>query len=397
MPSERSKVRILLVHMSTRGVRSPFLQNFAQECSRHGFGLRIVTLSPDDEDGVEQLAPGAEHWRVGMPERDLIGKRAARLLKLLRYWGKLRSMIREWRPGVVMGSWGGGFALATLLRMFFAPDTRLVFRAHEFIRAEDIGPPNPMHYLRPLFRYERRAARKAHIVIIPDPVRARYQAPYLRIKDPLVIRNTALLRDEVREDSPLAGRIRAIRAERPDAVLLAFAGTISAGTKITSLIDSTGEWPENVLCLLMGDATDEVRQRLEDSETARRHFQLMGFHPYSDMQRALKEVDIGIMFYASEWLNERYCSPGKLCEYFRAGIAVLTSGQETLKTVVDEKGVGVVTDPDDPRRLAADITRMAESREELAEMGRRARALHEDDWNFEKQAAPFFKWLAADA
>ena len=55
--------------------------------------------------------------------------------------------------------------------------------------------------------------------------------------------------------------------------------------------------------------------------------------------------------------------------------------------------MGMATEPDDPRQLAADITRMASSPEALAEMGRRARALHETEWNFEKQSEPLFKWL----
>jgi len=394
MPQPESpRIRIVLVHLSTRGVRSPFLQNFAHECGRRGLALRIVTLSPDEHDHVEPLAPGCEHWRVGMPERCLLGRRMARLLKLWRFFRRLCSVTREWRPAVLMGTWGGGFALATLLRRFLARDAKLIFRAHEFIRAEDIGPPNPMHCLRPLYRYERRVARKADLVIIPDPIRARYQAPYLRISDPMIIRNTSLLRAETREDSPLAERVRAIRAEHPDAVLLAHAGTISAGTRIPSLIDSAPNWPENVLCLLMGEAPDEIRQRIEEDENARRHFRLLGFHPYPDIQPALSEVDVGLAFYASDWINERYCAPAKLCEYFRAGIAVLTSSQETLKAVVDEQGVGMATDPDDPQRLASDITRMTVSLEALSEMGRRAHALHEADWNFEKQSEPLFEWL----
>lgn len=320
------RVKILMAHLSTRGVRSPFLQNFAHECGRHGIALRIVTLSPDEDDHVEPLAPGAEHWRVGMPERKWAGRRAARLLKLFRYFGRLRSAARDWQPNVLMGTWGGGFALASLLRRWVRRDAKLVFRAHEFIRAEDIGPPNPMHHLRPLYRYERRVARKADLVIIPDPLRAKYQAPYMRISDPMIVRNTSLLQSEVREDSPLAEQVRGIRAECPDAVLLVYAGTISNGTKIPHLVASAAEWPENVVCLLLGEAPDDIREQIEANPTVRPHFRLLGFHPYPEILPALREADIGVAFYASEWLNERYCAPGKLCEYFRAGLAVLTSG-----------------------------------------------------------------------
>jgi len=209
----------------------------------------------------------------------------------------------------------------------------------------------------------------------------------------MIIRNTSLLRAESREDSSLAERVRAMRAECPGAVVLAYAGTISAGTRIPNLIDSAAGWPENVLCLLLGEVPEAIRRRIEDEENVRRHFRLLGFHPYPDIHPALREVDVGVAFYASDWINERYCAPAKLCEYFRAGIAVLTSGQETLKTVVDEYGVGIATDPDDPQRLASDITRMTASPEALSEMGRRARALHETEWNFETQSEPLFKWL----
>ena len=389
--------RVLFIHLSTFGVRSPFLQNLAAEGERQRVRFRFVTLSPDAHDHAEELSATSDHRRIRVPALRFLPRWLARPLKLAFFMVRLFRLAARWRPHVLAGNWGGGFALASLLRTLFFRRARLLYRAHEFIRPEDIGDGNPIRSLRPILRYERRAARKADLVIIPDPIRARYQAPYLAVSDPLIVRNTPLLRDGEEKDTGLAERIRDIREETPGCVLLILAGTISAGTKAVGLVRSCIHWPEHVLCALVGTPAPEVQELLDSMPEARDHFRPLGRHPYPAVHPALREADAGVVFYAKDWLNEELCAPAKLYEYMKAGIAVLASDQETLTAVVGEHQLGVTADADDPESIGRAVCELAASPARLREMGERGRGLFETRWHFEEQARPLFEWIHAAA
>ena len=373
--------RLLFVHLSTLGVRSPFLQNLASECSRRGLPFRIITISPDADDHVDVLATDAEHWRLRVPECRRLGRRGARVVKLVVFFARLVRIARRWRPAVI-GNWGGGFAMAVLLRKLFVRRAGLVYRAHEFIRPDDIESDNPIYYLRPVLRFERRQARAADLVIIPDPIRAQHQAPYLRIDNPLIIRNAPLREAAELEDSPLAQTVRAIRDEVPNAVLLVSAGTISAGTKAVEMIQSAADWPEEVVCLLIGKVSDDLCRRIKSLESISCHFRLLGFHPYPQSTGSSRSRRGHCLLRTGVVGTQKYCAPAKLYEYFEAGLAVLTSNQESLASIVDGHALGETADADSPDSICDAVRRLAADRDRLAAMGARARTLFENDWHF---------------
>ena len=70
-----------------------------------------------------------------------------------------------------------------------------------------------------------------------------------------------------------------------------------------------------------------------------------------------------------------------------------TSNQESLASIVDGHALGETAHVVSPDSICDAVRRLAADRDRLAAMGARARTLFENDWHFEKQAAPLFDWI----
>lgn len=117
--------------------------------------------------------------------------------------------------------------------------------------------------------------------------------------------------------------------------------------------------------------------------------------PESELIHAALEADIGLIPYNPVWFGYRYCCPNKLSQYAAAGLPILSSTTEFVADVVKKNCIGHVIDITDPKRLAALIDELADKRQELVEMGRRARAFFDHAFNWEALTAPVMAEIKA--
>lgn len=125
------------------------------------------------------------------------------------------------------------------------------------------------------------------------------------------------------------------------------------------------------------------RPNLEET-ARRRNLQNVRFLPYqpkSELAQSLSAADLHVVL-----LDSRVTGclvPSKLYGILAAGVPALVSADEHCETsrVVKRSGTGKVVHPGDPRLLAEAIDWCANHREELQEMGVRARLLAEDEFD----------------
>jgi glycosyltransferase involved in cell wall biosynthesis len=100
------------------------------------------------------------------------------------------------------------------------------------------------------------------------------------------------------------------------------------------------------------------------------------------------KADIGLIPYNPAYLGYRYCCPNKLSQYLAAGLPILSSSTEYVAGIVQREKIGHVVDIVDSPSFAATIDNLAKRRQELIDIGRRARQFFEERYHWEAVVSP---------
>lgn len=189
--------------------------------------------------------------------------------------------------------------------------------------------------------FEKKAIKDANLVICASDERASLMAGYYKMTErPLVIENISQL--PITEDDYskviLDGAEKIINT--PGEILV-YAGVLSPGRKIDSLIHIVAERP-NTKLLIIGGGPD--RERLESiaSEKIAGRFHFTGTIPYKYMGILLKECDVGYISYPTDSLNNTYCAPNKIYEYASVNLPMIAPDNPTIRKIFDDYSIGVI-------------------------------------------------------
>jgi hypothetical protein len=95
------------------------------------------------------------------------------------------------------------------------------------------------------------------------------------------------------------------------------------------------------------------------------------------------EADIGLIPYTPNNVIYRYACPNKLSQYMAAGLAILSNELDYVKSVVVENRIGIAVDHGDTAALVKAIDRFTSSKQEIAEMSRRALEVFRTKFNWQ--------------
>jgi len=116
--------------------------------------------------------------------------------------------------------------------------------------------------------------------------------------------------------------------------------------------------------------------------------------PYRELPTILQDADVGFVHYVGDCLNTRFSAPGKLYEYLRAGLAVLTDSEscETAALAAADC-VAFFPRPATSQSVGAAVELLVRRRHELDAMKDRARRLFAERLCLERQILPLLQWL----
>ena len=302
-----------------------------------------------------------------------------------RYVAAATRLALRLRPAVVYASDPLGAAPGRLAARLAG--ARLVYHEH------DTPAPGT---LRPwVARQRAAAARRAHLVVFPNEVRARMAQRELGFGDdrlrivwncPRVAELPSLTRQE---EGPLLlyyhGSITPHRLPETvveavrrfsGRVLLRIAGYEAPGAPgyVTRLLD-LGAMAEGENLVKYVGQVPSYRNLLADATSAHIGLALMPMH--SD------EVNLTNMTGASN----------KAFDYMAAGLALLVSDLPDWRDMFVAPGYGRACDPADPTSIAAALTRFLDHPEELRAMAARGRAKIEAEWNYDSAFNPVLATL----
>jgi glycosyltransferase involved in cell wall biosynthesis len=247
---------------------------------------------------------------------------------------------------------------------------------------------------------ERFFARRADYVISNEINRARFMASSYRLKQmPAVIR-TALpswwpvperdesYRQELLEKSGLQG------LETPR--LIVAGGAYRPDRMSSEVLQAFAQLPRNYALIF-----NYMPPGSPSRAVCEEHLQQLGLRervifleplPYQALLKLYAACDIGILIYPNNGVGHFYQAPGRLTEYLRCGLPIVTSAFPGLELLTLKYNIGSVADPYNPTAIATAIRQVGEvSNAELVETRNRLIALSQSELVYEKQAEPVFK------
>jgi glycosyltransferase involved in cell wall biosynthesis len=131
-----------------------------------------------------------------------------------------------------------------------------------------------------------------------------------------------------------------------DYLLVIYSGNFVSWAMCLEIIGSMDSWPENAVLVMhtwnKSALSGDYFKKMEKTAENRRVFFSSDFLCHTDLAPALSSADVGLLFYEALDANftEILFSSNKMAEYLAAGIPVICSSFPSLRSFVDDFGIG---------------------------------------------------------
>jgi glycosyltransferase involved in cell wall biosynthesis len=174
--------------------------------------------------------------------------------------------------------------------------------------------------------------KRCDYVIVPEANRGRMLRNDHSLKEePLLMPNVPFARGIEKE---------ALSRHSDGTLKVVYAGQISSTTGVARLIEAIELLSRSCPGMISLDVYGRVHCKSKEEEIgmierlcSAEGVRYKGNHPYLELQRELEEYQVGVVLYEPVDANHRYCAPGKLYEYMRAGCAVLVNDLPGIRSI----------------------------------------------------------------
>lgn len=345
-----------------------------------GAGFRVQVFCRDD----------GKQWNVSYPPGSNIYRIASAQTSSWKQY--LAFVHRAFRDGsghsiVFLGHDMHGLLPAWLLAKIHRRP--FIYHCHDF--SESTGGPEPFGG-RLVRLFERRFARSASFVIVPDADRAKVIARKLRLKWPPLIAANAPLTRTLGTGSVLHQALAA--SGRHFERILFRQGRIGIGHAIEKTIESILSWASNKWgFVLMGIGDASYIQKLNDQARTlgvQQQFFVLPPVGYDQVCEFTPGASLGHALYDPIHINNVHIATAsnKIMEYMEAGLPLLVSDTPPLREMVTRYGCGLTADEESPESIASAVNTLLRDPQKAHKMGAGARRAFEQEFCYERQFAP---------
>jgi len=355
----------------------PPIINSSRLLARYGFVLDI--LCRDNE----------ERWEVSYPSTVRVHRIDTRTQNSwLEYFGFVVRVLGRGRDGtsLFVGHDGHGLLPARLLATRYRRP--LVYHCHDFRLMEDRLKSGG----RIVRAFERRFARTADLVIVPDAERGAVIAGELCLQQaPLVVAN-APITGPVASGEALHSAL-VIRERQFDRILFR-QGRIGVGHAIESTLRSIPYWAnQNWGFVLMGFGEPSYLEKLSAEARAlgiERQFAVLPPVGYDQVAQFTPGAHAGHALYEPIHVNHVYSTTAsnKMMEHMAAGLPLLVSDTPSMRALVHKHNCGLTADESSPESIAAAVNTLLGDPDRARCMGAAARQAFAQEFCYERQFAP---------
>lgn len=240
--------------------------------------------------------------------------------------------------------------------------------------------------------FERRFARTADVVVIPDAGRAEIIAKDLKLRHPaLIAANSPLLTPLVRRGA-LHDALHA-RGHRFDKVVFR-QGRVARGHGIEVTIRSMPAWQRRDWGFVVMGLSDETYIKslhaLARELGVADRFVVLPPVRYDEILNFTPDADVGHALYEQFHVNNVHIgtASNKVMEYLAAGVPLLVSPNAKLKQLVADGNCGVWADERDPASIAQGINQLLADAKTQERMRCGARTAFEETYCYDRQYRP---------
>jgi len=294
-----------------------------------GYKVKVLALY---EEGVleHEVIEGIEVHRIKLKSREWA---KVRLIQLFKYFELIYRLIKGYRDiDIIHCNDLETLPLGVILKKF-NKKIKIVYDAHEY--------ETETHYSKGVRKKIAQKLEKALIgyadavLTVSNKIADEYVRLY-NIKKPALVLNTPPLKDIEKKD-----KFREKFDIAPDETIFLYQGSLHTARGIEQILE-TFKSIENGVVVFMGYGILEPLIK----EYAQKYKNIF-FHEAVSPNVVLNytsSADFGLSLIEDSCLSYRYCLPNKMFEYTMVGIAVIVSDLPEMKRVVEEYGVGVVTE-----------------------------------------------------
>ena len=99
-----------------------------------------------------------------------------------------------------------------------------------------------------------------------------------------------------------------------------------------------------------GDVLEQLRSRSQAQDLIGKVV-FIGKLPYNEMMQYTYNADVGVTLDKDTNINYRFSLPNKIFDYIKAGLPVLSSDLVELKKIINQYGIGVITEDHSPEEI----------------------------------------------
>lgn len=300
------------------------------------------------------------------------------LLSYIRFWRRALRRVRMEQPDVVYVSDSIWTYPAGLLVALLTP-AKTVMHEH------DTPLDHSSLVMRALQAVRRSFARRADILVNPQPDRARDMAALAGGRDVMVVYNCPALEE-------LAGTLNF--DEKPEGLLLWHHGSLNELRMPLSIVDALAQLPSDVTLEFAGYETINSEgfvasflaraAELGISERVVFHGAMKRDELYALASRA----HIGLSVFAQKFVEPMVGASNKAFDFLGCNMALLVNDTAEWHDFGVSRNIAIACDPTDSCSIARAIEQLYQDRERLQKMADRGRALVETVWHYEAQFAP---------
>jgi glycosyltransferase involved in cell wall biosynthesis len=244
--------------------------------------------------------------------------------------------------------------------------------------------------------FERRWARTADLVIVPDAERGEAIRQALRLRQPpMIVANAPL------QAPPPSDRLRQhLQAQGYSwRRIVLRQGQVGPGHALEATIRSLPYWQSadwGIAVLGSGESDFKLHlQRLAVGLNVQSQLAFLPPVAYDEVAELTVGADVGHALYDPINLNHQTAttSSNKIMEYMAANLPLLVSDRPGLRDLVSRYQCGIVANESDPLSIAGAINQLLANPQEAQDMGNKGRQAFAEIFCYEKQFAPVLAWL----